>query len=153
MLLSGPSLIKKSQERDITANYEEHGSQAREDAGKRTNPSMKIWMTGTKAVWYRIQNLPPFPDLRRVEEFGGRSEALLKKNRSLGGFDFAGNSLRLPRLYRSARRTSTVTGNQCDMMDMMNKIMGISDAPCTATRIQWIYHCIQWIALTSPSTF
>ncbi|KAJ7292206.1 hypothetical protein C8J57DRAFT_1212611 [Mycena rebaudengoi] len=39
-------------------------------------------------------------------------------------------------------RTSTVTGNQWDMMDMMDKIT-------TATSIQWIYHCVQWIALGS----
>ncbi|KAJ6582267.1 hypothetical protein B0H19DRAFT_1117887 [Mycena capillaripes] len=59
------ALIKNSQERDIPANYQEHGSRAREDAR----------LCG---IWYWIQNPPTFPDLRRVEEFGGRSEALVK---------------------------------------------------------------------------
>ncbi|KAJ7292173.1 hypothetical protein C8J57DRAFT_1589367 [Mycena rebaudengoi] len=44
-------------------------------------------------------------------------------------------------------RTSTVTGNQWDMMDTMDKITRISDVHCTAISIQWIYHCVQWIAL------
>ncbi|KAJ7246060.1 hypothetical protein C8J57DRAFT_1241844 [Mycena rebaudengoi] len=43
-------------------------------------------------------------------------------------------------------RTSTVTGNQWDMIDTMDKITRISDVHYTATRIQWIYHCVQWIA-------